>query len=101
MLATDFARAFVVAALPLADAAGTAAAGLRLSRSRFTLNVFFLPARSALPPRLVPPGGAGGGNAMLVLGGVVATVVGTALGGPLVDRFGWRRRSTSTRRPTG
>jgi hypothetical protein len=52
------------------------------------LNCFFLPARSALPPHLVPPAGLSAANALLVLGGIVATVLGSAVGGPLVDRFG-------------
>jgi len=89
LLATDFARAFVVAAIPLAYAAtGSLAPVYALVALAFTLNAFFLPARSAIPPRLVPPEALAAGNAILVLGGVVATVIGTALGGPLVDRFG-------------
>jgi hypothetical protein len=89
LLATDLARAFVVAAIPLAYAAtGALAPVYALVALAFTLNAFFLPARSAIPPRLVPPEALAAGNAILVLGGVVATVVGTSLGGPLVDRFG-------------
>jgi len=89
LLVTDLLRAFVVAAIPLAYAAsGSLTPVFALVALAFTLNAFFLPARSALPPRLVPPTALAAGNAILVLGGVVATVVGTSLGGPVVDRFG-------------
>lgn len=89
LLVTDLLRAFVVAAIPVAYAAtGTLPPVFALVALAFTLNAFFLPARSALPPHLVPPEGLAAGNALLVLGGVVATVIGAALGGPLVDRFG-------------
>jgi len=89
LLVTDLARAFVVAAIPFAYAAGGSLLPVfALVALAFTLNAFFLPARSALPPHLVPPEALAAGNAVLVLGGVVATVVGTAIGGPLVDRLG-------------
>lgn len=86
---TDLARALVIALIPLAyHATGSTAPVFALLALAFTLNCFFLPARSALPPHLVPPAGLKAANALLVLGGVGATLVGTALGGPLVDRFG-------------
>ena len=43
---------------------------------------------TALPPHLVEAHELAPANALLVLGGVLATLVGTALGVPLVDRFG-------------
>jgi len=86
---TDLARALVVAAIPLAYAATGSSAGVyALIALAFALNCFFLPARSALPPHLVDAPSLAWANALLVLGGVLATLVGTALGGPLVDRFG-------------
>ncbi|MEO6462737.1 MAG: MFS transporter, partial [Candidatus Eisenbacteria bacterium] len=89
LLVTDVLRALVVAAIPLAYAAGGSLTPVfALVALAFTLNAFFLPARSALPPHLVPPETLAAGNAVLVLGGIVATVIGTALGGPLVDRLG-------------
>jgi hypothetical protein len=89
LLVTDAARALVVAAIPFAYfATGALGPVFALVALAFTLNAFFLPARSALPPHLVPPEALVAGNAVLVLGGVVATVIGTAIGGPLVDRFG-------------
>jgi hypothetical protein len=88
LLVTDFLRAFVVAAIPFAYAAtGALAPVFALVALSFTLNAFFLPARSALPPHLVRPEELVAGNAMLILGGVVATLLGTVGGGPLVDRL--------------
>lgn len=86
---TDVLRAGVVALIPFAyHWSGSTAPVFALVALAFTLNCFFLPARSALPPHLVPPHALQSANALLVLGGVLATLVGTALGGPLVDRFG-------------
>jgi MFS family permease len=89
LVASDLLRVFVVAAIPLAYAAGGRTLPVfALVALAFTINCFFLPARSALPPRLVGKDALERANAALVLGGIVATVVGTALGGPVVDRFG-------------
>ena len=89
LLVTDLLRAFVVAAIPLAYLwTGSLAPVVVLVALAYVLNAFFLPARSALPPHLVDAPLLAAANAVLVLGGVVATLVGAALGGPLVDRFG-------------
>jgi MFS family permease len=89
LLVTDVLRAVVVATIPLVYlATGALLPVLALVALAFTLTAVFLPARSALPPHLVPPTALAAGNAVLVLGGVVATMIGTGLGGPLVDRFG-------------
>jgi len=89
LVASDLLRVFVVAAIPLAYAAGGHTLPVfALVALAFTINCFFLPARSALPPRLVGKDALERANAALVLGGIAATVVGTALGGPVVDRFG-------------
>lgn len=56
----------------------------------FALNCFFLPARSALPPRLVLPADLLRANALLTLGGVAATIIGSGFGGRIVDAIGWR-----------
>jgi MFS family permease len=86
---TDGARALAVGAIPLAYASsGTPWAALACIALAFTLNAFFLPARSALPPHLVPAGKLTHANALLILSGIVATVVGSAFGGRLVDRVG-------------
>ena len=90
LVVTDLVRAFVIAAIPLAYLATGGALGpvFALVAIAYVLNAFFLPARSALPPHLVAPSALAAGNAVLVLGGVVATLVGTTIGGPVVDRWG-------------
>ena len=86
---TDLARAAVVALIPVAYLATHSTVPVfALVALAFALNAFFLPARSALPPQLVSGAELQPANAILVLGGVLATLVGTALGGPVVDRFG-------------
>lgn len=90
LVLSDLLRAVLVGSLPSAyDAAGVGAL-LALVFLAFTANVFFLPARSALPPRLVQPDELLGANALLALCGVVATVLGSGFGGRLVDWLGWR-----------
>jgi hypothetical protein len=89
LVGTDAARALVVAALPFVYLAWpTPFAIYAVVFVVFGLNAFFLPARSAMPPRLGSPDELDGANAILVLLGVLATLVGTALGGPVVDRWG-------------
>jgi hypothetical protein len=89
LVTTDAARSLVVAVLPFAYLAWpTPFAVFAVVFVVFSLNAFFLPARSALPPRIAPGPALDSANAILVLAGVVATLVGTALGGPVVDRLG-------------
>jgi MFS family permease len=54
----------------------------------FTCNVFFLPAKSAIPPEIVPPAALLQANALLAAAGIVGTVV-ALLGGWIVDHWGW------------
>lgn len=56
----------------------------------FTLNVFFLPARAAIPPRVVARDQLLAANAFLALIIVIATIGATAIGGWVVDHLGWR-----------
>jgi MFS family permease len=55
----------------------------------FMCNVFFLPAKSAITPEIVPPGQLLGANALLALAGIIATAVGALGGGWFIDHFGW------------
>jgi MFS family permease len=55
----------------------------------FTCNVFFLPARSAITPEIVPSGQLLGANALLSLAGIIATAVGAICGGWVIDHWGW------------
>jgi len=89
LVVTDAARALVVAALPFAYLAWPRPLTVfAIVFVVFALNTFFLPARSALPPRLATGPTLDSANAVLVLAGVAATLVGTAAGGPVVDRYG-------------
>src|SRR5262249_38164496 len=63
---------------------------LSLVFAGFVLNCFFLPARSALPPQLVAEPDLLRANALLTLGGVAATIVGSGFGGKIVDAIGWK-----------
>ncbi|HEY2954281.1 MAG TPA: MFS transporter [Candidatus Eisenbacteria bacterium] len=55
----------------------------------FTCNVFFLPAKSAITPEIVPPSQLLGANALLAMAGIAATAVGALAGGWVVDHLGW------------
>ena len=55
----------------------------------FTCNVFFLPAKSAITPEIVPPGQLLGANALLAVAGIIATAIGALGGGWFIDHFGW------------
>jgi MFS family permease len=55
----------------------------------FTCNVFFLPAKSAITPEIVPPGQLLTANAWLASAGIAATAVGALAGGWMVDHWGW------------
>ena len=55
----------------------------------FTCNVFFLPAKSAITPEIVPASQLLAANALLTMAGVAATAAGALAGGWLVDHWGW------------
>ncbi len=55
----------------------------------FTCNVFFLPAKSAITPEIVPREQLLAANALLSGAGIVATAVGALCGGWIVDHWGW------------
>lgn len=56
----------------------------------FTCNVFFLPAKSAMTPEIVPPSQLLAANTLLSVAGIVATAVGALVGGWIVDHWGWQ-----------
>ncbi|HKA24868.1 MAG TPA: MFS transporter [Candidatus Eisenbacteria bacterium] len=87
LVVADALRAVVVAFMP--QVAGVPAI-LSLVFVGFVLNCFFLPARSALPPQLVAEPNLLRANALLTLGGVAATIVGSGFGGKIVDAIGWK-----------
>src|SRR5262245_66649189 len=57
----------------------------------FTCNVFFLPAKSAITPEIVPASQLLLANAWLAAAGIAATAVGALGGGWIVDHWGWSR----------
>jgi MFS family permease len=56
----------------------------------FTCNVFFLPAKSAITPEIVPPSQLLAANALLSVAGIVSTAVGALVGGWVIDHWGWQ-----------
>lgn len=56
----------------------------------FTCNVFFLPAKSAMTPEIVPADQLLAANTLLSIAGIVATGIGALMGGWLVDHRGWK-----------
>ncbi len=56
----------------------------------FTCNVFFLPAKSAITPEIVPAEQLLAANTLLSIAGIAATAVGALFGGWLVDHLGWK-----------
>jgi len=55
----------------------------------FTCNVFFLPAKSAMTPEIVPPEQLLAANTLLSVAGIAATAIGALVGGWVVDHWGW------------
>lgn len=90
VIVSDLLRAVVVALIPLAYAS-TQHTGpvFVLVFVLFTCNVFFLPAKSALTPEIVPPAQLLAANALLSGAGIAATAAGALAGGWVVDHWGW------------
>lgn len=56
----------------------------------YVANSFFLPARSAILPDMVPEDRLVEANSLVTLAGVAATIAGSLAGGVAIARFGWR-----------
>lgn len=91
MLVADLLRAVTIALVPVLYSVGGLGSAYALAFVLFTCNVFFLPAKSAIVPEIVPPRQLLAANALLVVAGVIGTAVGMPIGGWMVDRFGWSR----------
>jgi len=90
LLVSDALRGVVVLAMiPAAETWGLPAA-FALVFLLYVVNTFFLPARSAILPDLVPEDALVEANSLATLAGVVATILGSWLGGLWVERSGWR-----------
>lgn len=90
LIFSDLARAGIVLLIPwlygLTHHTGTTFA---LVFALFACNVFFLPAKSAMTPEIVPHEQLLMANSLLSIAGIVATVIGAIAGGWVVDHWGW------------
>ena len=90
LIVSDILRALLVLTIPFLYAATHLAAPVwAMVFLMFTCNVFFLPAKSAMTPEIVPRAQLLGANTLLAVAGIAGTVVGFALGGWVVDHMGW------------
>jgi MFS family permease len=90
LIISDVLRALLVLAIPVIyQATHHAAPVWSLVFLLFTCNVFFLPAKSAMTPELVPPEQLLTANTLLAVAGIAGTVGGFAMGGWVVDHWGW------------
>ena len=90
LIASDLMRALLVLAIPPIYAATHHAAPVwSLVFLLFTCNVFFLPAKSAMTPEIVTKEQLLTANTLLAMAGILGTVGGFAMGGWVVDHWGW------------
>jgi MFS family permease len=91
LIVSDLLRSGLVALIPLLyPLTHTAATMYGLVFGLFTCNVFFLPAKSAITPEIVPRSQLLAANALLAAAGIAATGLGAPVGGWVVDHWGWR-----------
>ena len=90
LIISDSIRAVIVVMIPIAYATthhiGTV---FTLVFLLFTCNVFFLPAKSAMTPEIIPAHQLLAANTLLSVAGIAATAVGALTGGWVVDHWGW------------
>ncbi len=90
LIASDLLRASIVLGIPMLYAATHRTAPVfGLVFALFACNVFFLPAKSALTPEIVPGSQLLAANALLSAAGIAATAAGALAGGWVVDHWGW------------
>jgi MFS family permease len=90
LIISDILRALLVLAIPFVyGATHNATPVWTLVFLMFTCNVFFLPAKSAMTPEIVPREQLLTANTLLAVAGILGTVGGFALGGWVVDHWGW------------
>jgi MFS family permease len=90
LIVSDILRALLVLTIPPIYAMTHHAAPVwSLVFVLFTCNVFFLPAKSAMTPELVAKEQLLSANTLLALAGIIGTVAGFAMGGWVVDHWGW------------
>ncbi len=92
LIVSDAVRAVMVALIPLSYATSHDTLPVfALVFGLFTCNVFFLPAKSAITPEIVPAPQLLAANALLAAAGIAATACGALGGGWVVDHWGWPR----------
>jgi len=90
LVIADLARAAIVLSMPVAYAwSQDLTTVFALVFLLFTINVFFLPAKSAVIPDIVPREQLLAANSLLAGAGVAATAIGALVGGWVVDHWGW------------
>ncbi len=90
LIASDAARGLAVLAMIPATDLGGVPALFTFVFLLYVANTFFLPARSAIVPLLVPASRLTEANSLATFAGVAATIAGSLAAGALIDRFGWR-----------
>ena len=90
LIASDAARGAIVLLMIPAAIHGGLPAAFVLVFLLYLANAFFLPARSAILPDLVPTERLTEANSLATLAGVVATIGGSLAAGAIVERLGWR-----------
>ncbi len=90
LILSDLARAGLVFLIPmLYQITGSTGSVFAIVFALFLCNVFFLPAKSAMTPEIVPPAQLLAANSLLSVAGIAATVIGALAGGWIVDHWGW------------
>jgi DHA3 family macrolide efflux protein-like MFS transporter len=90
LILSDAARGLIVLAIIPAAQAGGLTAAFALVFLLYMANAFFLPARSAILPDLVPKERLVEANSLATLAGILGTIAGSLLAGWFVDRAGWQ-----------
>jgi MFS family permease len=92
LVVSDLLRSLIVLLIPISYAFSAHTVPVfALVFLAFAANVFFLPAKSAITPEIVPAHQLLAANAWLSAAGIAATAVGAIAGGWIVDHWGWAR----------
>ena len=90
LVVSDLLRALLVLSIPfLFEMTQSTDVVFALVFALFTVNVVFLPAKSALLPEIVRPDQLLAANSLLAGAGILATAIGALAGGYIIDRWGW------------
>ena len=90
LVVSDAVRALLVFSIPiLFEMTRSTDAVFAVVFLLFTVNVIFLPAKSALLPEIVRGEQLLAANSLLAGAGILATAIGALAGGYIIDRYGW------------